>query len=168
MSQKVRNKYVFPSVLLLMQSLIDRAIYGLQISVCCVFIFHRTNTQLRLEDQKEDGKKHPQFKSAKRSKVCKWCSVEKATTMVNRKRNKTANAVPFGKRNGNHIKHSICHSVEKVSTEIKERCFFERKGTVVTKRNSDKRNNIVFLKKEQQRSECCSFGKGTAEQAKPI
>ena len=63
------------------------------------------------------------------------------TTIDNRKRNKTANAVPFGKRNGNHAKHSICYSVGKVSTEIKERCFFEEKGTMVTKRNSDKRSS---------------------------
>jgi len=89
--------------------------------------------------------------------------------MDNRKREKNANAVPLGKRNGNHtIKQSTCHSVEKDTTAIKERCFFEGKGTMVTKRNSDKRNNIVLLKKEQQRSECCSFRKGTAEQAKPI
>ena len=46
----------------------------------------------------------------------------------------------------------MCHSVEKGKTAIKERCFFEGKGTVVTKRNSEKRNNIVFF-----------FEKGTAE-----
>ena len=87
--------------------------------------------------------------------------------MDNRKRNKNANAVPLGKGTAIILKHSTCHSVEKGTTAIKERCFFEGKGTVVTKRNSEKRNNIILLKKEQQRSECCSFRKGTAEQAKP-
>ena len=83
--------------------------------------------------------------------------------MDNRKRKKKCKCRSFGKRNGNlTIKHSTCHSVEKDTTAIKERCFFEGKGTVITKRNSEnvtisflwKRNsrdpNAVPLEKEQQ------------------